>query len=167
MSSIFNRIVQQRSFTRQTGELDVRLIKYRNINMRIISSIFTISIIIFLSCSKDNSSTNPEEIPDCSGEVEISVNTGTIPIFSWTPECKIFFLLVEPAESGTDLWSIITEGSNSISPGVKYGEVPEGAHERFGPVELVTGNEYKVVLYHYTGPDPQDVSLIGIKNFVP
>ena len=135
--------------------------------MSIKSSILFICIIIFLSCSDDDSATNPEEIPDCTGDVEISVSSGTTPTFSWTPECKIFFLLVEPAESGTDLWSIITEGSNSISPGVKYGEVPEGAQERFGAVELVVGNQYKVVLYRYTGPDPQDGSLVGIKNFVP
>lgn len=130
--------------------------------MRLNLSIIALCTIILISCS-DNSTSSTD--PDCSGRVEISVSSGTTPTFTWTPECAIFFLIVEPADSGTDLWMIATEGSNSIGSGVKYGEVPEGAQELHDPVELVFGNEYKIAMYRYTDSNNEEYALIGTKQF--
>ncbi|MCG3776852.1 MAG: hypothetical protein JW395_3723 [Nitrospira sp.] len=116
-------------------------------------------------CSDD--STSSTELPDCTGEVTITVSAGTTPQFSWAPACQLFFLIVEPAASGEDLWSIGTEGANEISPSVRYGTVPPGAQELDPPTPLMAGTEYKVAIFRYTGPGRQDGVIIGLQTFTP
>ena len=114
----------------------------------------------------DPSSANLEP---CDGPVEISVSSGTEPRFTWSPACTLFFLNVEPAESGGDIWGVISDGENVIAPGVRYGVVPEGA-EQFtdeSVPELVEDSTYKVVVAYHTGPGEQDGELAGIEEFTP
>jgi hypothetical protein len=99
--------------------------------------------------------------------VSIQVSAGTQPTFSWTPACRLFFLNVEPATSGEDLWLVVSRGANRIAPGVKYGVLPAAADQRELPVPLVAGNPYKVVLGRYTGPGAEDGELVGVKAFSP
>ena len=119
-----------------------------------------------LGCSSSNP-TNPEPIEDCTGSVSISVTGGTTPRFSWTPRCRLFFLNVEPADAGTDQWTVLSDSANLIAPPVVYGIVPAGAQELTSPEQLIAGQEYKVVLGRFTGPGPQDGELIGIQIFTP
>lgn len=138
--------------------------------MRILLSEFVLLIFLFIGCSNDNSSTNADKIPECTGNVEISVSSGTKPVFSWTPECKIYLLLVENTSNGSDVWGIKTEGSNSIAPSVTYGSIPKGAEilsEENGTLNLISGTEYRVILFTYAVPDSLSSSIIGISNFMP
>jgi hypothetical protein len=116
-------------------------------------------------CSDD--STRPAELAECTGAVTITVSAGTTPQFSWSPACRLFFLIVEPAATGDDLWLIITEGANQILPPVRYGTVPPGARELAPPTPLVAGTEYKVAVARYTGPGPQDGAIIAVQTFTP
>ena len=119
-----------------------------------------------LGCSSSNPA-DPEPIEDCTGSVNISVTGGTTPRFSWTPRCRLCFLNVEPADSGADQWTVISDSANLIAPPVEYGVVPVGAEELTSPAELVAGQEYKVVLARFTDPGAQNWELIGIRVFTP
>jgi hypothetical protein len=120
------------------------------------------------ACNSDSDGTGPgQELPECTGDVSIQVSTGTQPTFSWTPACRLFFLNVEPANSGGDLWPIISPGANRIAPGVKYGVVPAGAEQLQAPVPLQAGQSYKVALARYTGPGEEDGVLAGVQTFMP
>ena len=83
--------------------------------------------ICFASTACTDNATEPEQLPDCAGEVSVAASSGTTPTFSYTPRCRIMFLLVEPAATGSDLWSVETSGRNRIGPDVRYGVVPAGA----------------------------------------
>lgn len=87
------------------------------------------------------------EVPACTGDVSIQVSGGTEPTFSWTPACRLSFVLVEPADSGRDLWGV-GRRTNRIAPGVRYGVVPPGVSQTTEgpPVPLVAGQSYKIVL---------------------
>jgi hypothetical protein len=117
-----------------------------------------------IHCSDD---TGPGDLPECSGPVTVAVTAGTTPTFSWTPRCRLFFVLVEPDESGTDLWSIITRSENAIAPPVTYGEVPDGAEETDPPIPLESGTAYGVGVARWTGPGDDDGEIIGTATFTP
>ena len=120
------------------------------------------------ACGSDAQSTGPEQpLPECTGDVSVQVSAGTQPTFTWTPACRLFFLNVEPATSGEDLWLVISRGANRIAPGVTYGILPAGADQRESPAPLVGGSPYKVALGRYTGPGAEDGVLVGVKTFTP
>ena len=106
-------------------------------------------------------------LSDCTGPVSVQVSGGTVPRFSWTPACRLFALIVEPEASGQDLWFIITEGGNSIAPGVTYGQLPAGAEERQSPAALLGETAYKVTVHRWIGPGGDDGELIGVQPFTP
>ena len=110
---------------------------------------------------------DPEGLADCPAQVTITVSAGKQPTFSWTPACGLFFVLVEPASTGTDLWGIISPGVNAIEPPVKYGVVPDGAIQSADFVPLADGVSYKVVVARFTGPGEEDGEIIGTRTFTP
>ena len=99
--------------------------------------------------------------------VTLTITSGTTPTFAWTPRCRLFFLVVEPAESGADLWSIITRSENGLAPPVTYGTVPSGAEETVSPVVLQAGVAYKVAVARWTGPGDDDGETVGGHPFTP
>ncbi|HYO46177.1 MAG TPA: hypothetical protein VEY33_05755 [Gemmatimonadota bacterium] len=95
----------------------------------------------------------------------ISVSSGTSPTFDWTPACSLFFVLVELGAS--DQWLVISEGTNAITPPVRYGVQPPFAFQRDATIPLQAGQTYDVTLARWTGPDREDGTLIGNQNFTP
>ena len=131
---------------------------------------FTIPLAILgaalaLGCGEDVS--GPGDLEDCPAAVTVAVGSGTTPTFSWQPACRLFFLNVEPAAAGTDLWTIGTLGENGIAPPVVYGTLPAGATQISGPAVLQPGTAYKVVLGRFTGPGDDDGEIIAIQQFTP
>ncbi len=118
-----------------------------------------------LSCGCD--STAPADLDDCPAAVTVAVGSGTTPTFSWQPTCRLFFLSVEPADAGTDLWIVITEGENGISPPVVYGAVPAGATQLASAATLQPGTAYKVSLVRFTGPEDDFGEIIAVQEFTP
>lgn len=115
------------------------------------------------ACGSDT--TSPSEQAACTGNVTVSVSSGTTPSFTWDPACKAYFVLVETA--GGDVWGVISEdGTNAIATPVRYGVVPTGATERSPPSPLSAGTAYSVSVFRWTGP-PEDGTLIGTKTFTP
>ena len=104
-------------------------------------------------------------VPECSGPVTVSVSSGTSPTFDWTPECRLFLLLVELGAG--DQWLVISDGENAIEPPVRYGVVPEGAREDEAAVPLEPGQTYDVTLGRWTGPGGDDGAMIANQEFTP
>ena len=128
-----------------------------------IRSVVVVAFVLGASCS--DSTTGP--VPECTGSVTVQVSAGTTPRFTWVPACRLFFVLVEPAQAGNDLWSIIADSANIIAPPVTYGTVPSGATQLQAPTPLVTGTAYAAYLYRWTGPGAQDGVLVGSQTFTP
>ena len=134
------------------------------LKMRTLTTLTTaLACVILLACSDDPSGI--ESLPECNGGVTVTVSAGIEPTFSWTPACRLFGVLVE--EGGPDVWLILSLGSNSITPPVRYGVVPQGATEREDPVPLVAGVTYDVTLARFTGPGDDDGELIANQEFTP
>jgi hypothetical protein len=115
------------------------------------------------ACGSDT--TGPSEQVACTGNVAVSVSSGTTPEISWDPACKAYFVLVE--EDGGDAWGVISEdGANAIATPVRYGVVPTGATELNPPSPLSPGTAYAVGVFRWTGP-PEDGTLIGTTTFTP
>ena len=116
------------------------------------------------ACSDDEDATGPE-LPECDSSVTIDVTPGTSPIFTWTPECRLFSIGVELTNTDEDQWVIVSDtGGNTIGPGVEYGQVPEGASEAAEARVLMQGESYTVVVIRVIG---QDQILTGFAEFVP
>ena len=123
-------------------------------------------VMLFLcGCSKDDPISPVSET--CTGPVQVSVASGTMPAFTWTPACSLFLVLVEPDSSGADQWSVISDSTNAISPPVTYGVIPPGARELDPPTPLVSGVTYEVFVFRWTGPGKQDGVLVGQRKFTP
>lgn len=131
--------------------------------MRRVSLLVTLTVVMLVGCSDDSS--GPEELPECTGQVTVSISAGTEPTFNWAPACRGFLLLVE--EGATDVWSVITLGSNDLAPPVTYGVVPAGATELDTPVPLMVGTTYDVILFRHTGPGDDDGEIVTIQEFTP
>lgn len=116
-----------------------------------------------VACGSDT--TSPSEQVACTGNVAVSVSSGTTPNISWDPACKAYSVLVEG--DGGDVWGIASEdGENAIATPVRYGVVPAGATEFAPPSLLSAGTTYSVAVFRWTGP-PEDGTLIGTKAFTP
>jgi hypothetical protein len=122
-------------------------------------------IVLIVGCSK-KSSTKPTELSACNCDLAVSVDSGTTPTFSWTPACKLAFLIVE--KNGGDMWGIISD-SNSIAPGVVYGVVPAGVTEIVEPEPLLVDTTYRVAVRWRIGPgdDFEDFSSAYVQTFTP
>jgi hypothetical protein len=116
------------------------------------------------ACSSDSTGPDPS-IPECSGPVTIEVSAGTMPTFDWTPECRLFLVLVELG--ATDRWIILSEGANAIAPPVRYGVVPDGAVQQEPALPLEAGQTYDVTLARWTGPGGDDAIMIANREFTP
>jgi hypothetical protein len=119
----------------------------------------------WLGCADDP--LDAESLEDCPATVTIIGGAGTTPSFSWQPTCRPFFVNVEPALSGTDLWTIISLGQNGIAPPVVYGQVPSGATELTARTALQARTAYKVAVARFTGSSDDDGEVIGIQAFMP
>jgi len=122
---------------------------------------------VALASGCDDDTTDPVVLEDCPAAVAVVVGSGLNPTFDWQPQCQLFFINVEPADAGNDLWTVITRGENGISPTVAYGVVPVGATQITEPTSLQAGTLYKVVLARFTGPGDEDGEIIAIQEFTP
>lgn len=127
------------------------------------------SWMVTLSCAMAACSSDPTSpdgsISECTGPVTITVSSGTSPTFDWAPRCRLFFVLVELGAD--DQWGVISEGSNAITPPLRYGVVPAFAVQRDPAIPLQAGQTYDVTLARWTGPGGDDGTVIATQNFTP
>ncbi|MEO7502330.1 MAG: hypothetical protein ABIW94_06805, partial [Gemmatimonadaceae bacterium] len=100
------------------------------------SAVFAAAVFTLVAC-RGGDATGTRELPGCTGPVSISVTAGTSPRFSWTPACKVYYLHVGGEGTGEQMWSIANfNEQNTISPGVKFGVVPDDTRGIDGPLPL-------------------------------
>jgi hypothetical protein len=107
-------------------------------------------------------------LPECAGAVSVAAGSGTTPVLTWSPACRLFLVLVEDPTGTGDQWGVLSDSSNAITPSVKYGTVPQGAtKELVAPTPLQSGHEYRLSVFRFTGPGHEDGELIGQTAFTP
>jgi len=130
---------------------------------------FAAAVSLFATaCGTD--ATAPKTQGMCSGNVTLHVTAGTAPDISWTPDCKLFLVGVEDADSGHDHWFImsgdITAGGGLSSP-VHYGVLPPGAVLFDGPEPLQQGVQSRALAFRLANGDTANPILAGQLAFTP
>jgi hypothetical protein len=124
---------------------------------------------VVLSCATAACSSDPtspgDSVQECTGPVTVSVSSGTTPTFDWTPRCSLFLVLVE--QGASDRWLVLSPGANGIPPPVQYGVLPPGASQEDVAIPLAAGQTYDIVLGRWTGPGPEDGTVIANQEFTP
>jgi len=109
----------------------------------------------------------PSRVPDCTGDVVLTVTGTAAPLFSWSPECPLMALMV--GEDDCDLcqyfWFIATEHNNGLSPGIRYGVLPEGTTELRAPARLLPGRPYRAFVFRNTMAGTNDWKQVGSAPF--
>jgi hypothetical protein len=150
---------------RKRRQIDITQL-FRYLRGEMSARLTCVAVAVFaLGCSKEDS--NPSGASQTSGTVQMSISPGSSPTVNWTPAIKLFLVLVEPDSSGADVWAVISDSTNAISPPVTYGVTPAGAREMRSPATLTPGVAYKVILFQWTGPGRQDGKQIGRGTFIP
>jgi hypothetical protein len=91
---------------------------------------------------------DPTDIAECHGQIDLSVTPGPAPVFNWTPECMIAYLVIDDRGDGTGYWTVSSPpGQNIIAPPVTYGVVPQGSTEDLGPNPLEPGGAYLAIAF--------------------
>jgi hypothetical protein len=109
-----------------------------------------------VSCSSDGTAPQPASCSEQTSSVDATISVGPSVTFNWTPACPVALVLIEPENSGDDVWWIATFASNTdiapttenrITPPVTFGQVPSTAMDSFGPKPMLAGATYKLVLW--------------------
>ena len=108
------------------------------------------------SCSEDDP-VSPNAPAACTGNVTVSVTSGTTPTFSWTPACSIVSLYVE--EGANDHWAIFANGDPGFGPSVIYGTKPAGSNQVGPTTPLRAGATYSVTVFRGPLASPQVSAL--------
>jgi hypothetical protein len=131
----------------------------------VLSWLTALALSLTSACTDD--STGPALVPECTGPLSISVATSPEVSFSWSPDCRLTGWNIEPVGLGNDMWLVLWEGGNEITPPVTYGVVPAGAREIHPAEVLVSGTEYNLILFKWTGPGLQDGEILDTIHFTP
>lgn len=140
-----------------------------------------LATLVMAACSDDEATAPGALCTDETTAVDVTVSGGTSPTVSWSPACDVALFLIEG--DGGDTWLISTDENdwddplqaNRISPPVRYGDVPSGIDELWGPEALEAGSPYQVVLWRIqpTGIFEGCASVIGnacalaLESFTP
>jgi hypothetical protein len=110
----------------------------------------------------------------CSEPVDIVINAGTTPTFSWSPSCTVGQVWVEDlTETDQDkklMWSVLAE-QNLIKPTVTYGVVPANSIQTQAPraIQATVGGNPGHTYMLYLSVYGEDGVLAGyaLQSFTP
>lgn len=121
----------------------------------------SMAFVALASCGDDDPvSTNAPAA--CTGNVTVTVTSGTTPTFSWTPACSLVALIVE--EAANDQWNVIANGDPGFGPNVVYGTKPAGSTQVGAVTPLRSGVSYTVTVFR--GPLASPV-IAALQFFTP
>ena len=121
----------------------------------------TLVLAALTACSDSN---GPDD-GRCEEAVNIVVTPGTSPTITWAPACTVAQLRVAKAVDGEDMWAVLSS-TNSINPGVEYGQTPAGATTTRLPAPLLPGTEYRVILSVFD-PESNELLVAATRLFTP
>jgi hypothetical protein len=112
-----------------------------------------------------------EPNPCGSERVTLMASVGTTPTFTWAPACGVAAINVAEARlDGPGVWHVeTTDTRNTIDSEVRYGQRPGGTTVRAGPLPLVAGRAYTVLLLvaEPLSDGTTGISGIGDLTFTP
>lgn len=102
--------------------------------------------------------TEPVSREGCVGPVQITVQTKSTPVFSWSPACGIsdFWVVTVPSSPGATeepMWTFSVPEHTPVGPAIRYGETPVGMTFWTPPRALVRGTAYRVRVMKTVGGD--------------
>jgi len=108
---------------------------------------------------------------NCPNHVDVMVQIGEQPVFSWNPTCEADVIIVyhyRVSSTGIDVldpvWSL-DGNEKGISPPITYGINPGGVTESISAAQLIEGEKYIIkVIRKIEGTNPYD--YIGELDFV-
>lgn len=72
---------------------------------------------------------NPADLPRCDQRIAVTASADTAPVLRWSPACRASFVDVRLAlDPGVVVWAVHSPEA-MLTPGLRYGAVPEGAIE--------------------------------------
>ena len=115
-------------------------------------------VVLLLGCEAGQ-----EPNPCGSERVTLTASVGTTPTFTWAPACGVAVIsVVEAQPAGPAVWHVETaDNRNTIASDVRYGQRPGGTSVRAGPLPLVAGRAYSILLLV---AEPLSDGTIGISG---
>ena len=90
------------------------------------------------------------------------------PRIDWAPACAAATLHIEDSRTGVVMWDVRTPDGNALLPGMRYGAVPRGAQEAFGPAQpLVHGGWYRVTVLMFPGGSTWRDPVVAYDSYNP
>jgi len=86
-----------------------------------------------------------------------------VPIFSWSPDCRLGRLIVE--QGLDEYWGTETCGENTYESPIRYGVNPPNTCPEELPVPLVPGLPYQVSVWRFITVTPESLGLLGRQPF--
>ena len=119
-------------------------------------AVATAALVLAADCSSDYGTPMGPFVPlGCRDNVTLSVSSGTTPTFDWTPGCPVNRVTVDDvnAAPGTTstVWTL-SSSSGVFGPPLQYGVAPSQADGHDGPIALVPGRTYRIIVF-YAGPE--------------
>jgi len=115
-------------------------------------------------CGGDDGISPPPPRPECTGPISIQVNSDSIPLISWTPDCKIGRLLIE--HGFDEFWGTETCGENTYASPIRYGVNPPNTCPEEPAIQLVPGLTYSVRAFRFFAVAPvESLQLLGEQFF--
>jgi hypothetical protein len=119
-----------------------------------------------MSCSDSTDPPPPPPVkPVCSDSVTITVTVGTdsVPVFSWTPDCKLGRLLVE--QGFDEYWGTETCGENTYESPIRYSINPPNTCPEEPAIPLIPGQAYRVSVFRFVTVNPESLQILGRRDF--
>ena len=94
------------------------------------------------------STSGPVTLQGCRGQVAVAVTEGTVPTFSWTPECLMSEIVVARVSDDSVMWRFghsTAPSDEVIRPPISYGVTQPGVVSTTAQ-DLQTGTEYLVLV---------------------
>jgi len=131
----------------------------------VVTSILAAGAWFLVSC--DDSGTDPPKPPPpkpvCTDSVTISVAIDTVPVFSWSPDCRLGRLLVE--QGFDEYWGTETCGENTYESPIRFGVNPPNTCPEEPAIALVPGLTYQVSVFRFVTVNPESLQLLGRREF--
>ena len=105
----------------------------------------------------------PPMVRECTGPIDFTVRGDTVPVFSWSPECKIGRIIVE--QGFDEYWGSETCGMNDYTPPMMYGETRPNTCPEEPAIPLTPGATYTVSAWRFVTVMPESLGLLGQLTF--
>ena len=116
-----------------------------------------IAVAMAMTVAACSDGVEPRPIQPCAfdQDVEITVSTAPLPVFSWAPACGLASLQVwdQNQSSGWVLYTGARAPENPLRSGIRYGAAPPEALEPAPATPLTSGVVYTVAVYRWVGDD--------------